>query len=162
MDAQMAIHQINNLGYGERSRSVASMQRALNLFYRAYLKGRVQRWLHRWLTGQDSTIMDLSVVAQELNLHHRWSGGLHAIPLEQIMGSMGRTKDFDIDFAPLHQKSEGRWTNLALARFSGAVLPPIEVIQVNQVYFVKDGHHRVSVAKALGERYIEAEVTVWS
>jgi hypothetical protein len=53
------------------------------------------------------------------------------------------------------------WLSVAVARQRGKSLPPVKLIQVGDVYYVQDGHHRISVARALGQRDIEAEVTVW-
>ena len=82
------------------------------------------------------------------------------MPVRQIRGSEGRCADFDADFRPLQTHSKGRWVNVAVARERGMGLPPVELIQVGDVYFVRDGHHRISVAKALGEEAVDAEVTV--
>ena len=51
--------------------------------------------------------------------------------------------------------------NVATARTMRAILPPVELIQIGDIYFVRDGHHRVSVARAMGQEHIEAEVTLW-
>jgi len=83
------------------------------------------------------------------------------VPIEQIWGSEGRSADFDALFYPRQGHSQGRWVSIAAARMMGLVLAPVELIQVGAGYFVRDGHHRISVARALGEQYIEAEVTVW-
>jgi hypothetical protein len=83
------------------------------------------------------------------------------VPIQQIWGSEGRSADFDALFYPRQAHSQGRWVGIAAARMMGLVLPPVELIQVGDGYFVRDGHHRISVARALGEEYIEAEVTLW-
>jgi hypothetical protein len=54
-----------------------------------------------------------------------------------------------------------RWLRIAAARDQGKVLPPVVLVQVGDVYFVRDGHHRISVARALGQQDIEAQVTLW-
>ena len=69
--------------------------------------------------------------------------------------------DFDAQFRPTQTHSQGRWLSVATARLQGVPLPPVELIQVGDTYFVRDGHHRVSVARALGELDIDAEVRVW-
>ena len=81
--------------------------------------------------------------------------------LGQIRGSEGRCQDFDVAFHPLKQHAEERWVSVARAQLRGLGLPPIELIQVGEVYFVRDGHHRISVAAALGQQEIDAVVTVW-
>jgi hypothetical protein len=83
------------------------------------------------------------------------------VPIEQIRGSEGRSNDFDRDFHPLQEHCMSRWLRVAKARDQDKVLPPVVLVQVGDVYFVRDGHHRISVASALGQLDIEAEVTVW-
>lgn len=87
--------------------------------------------------------------------------GIQTVPIRQIRGSQGRSHDFDRDFNPLQDHTKGRWLSVAGARQRGKALPPVELIQVGDVYFVQDGHHRISVARALGQQCIEAEVAAW-
>ena len=82
-----------------------------------------------------------------------------SIPLEKIVGSVGRYRDFTREFLPRETINESRWRAVDAAMHSPAGLPPIEVYQVGDIYFVKDGHHRVSVARANGFKDIEAYVT---
>jgi hypothetical protein len=88
-------------------------------------------------------------------------GGLRVVPIAQIQGSEARTQDFDRRFNPVSGRTLMRWVNVARARLMDVPLPPVELIEVGGAYYVRDGHHRVSVAQAFGENYIEAEVTVW-
>jgi hypothetical protein len=74
------------------------------------------------------------------------------------MGSEGRYQDFDIDFLPLREFSRSRWQNIDAARLTDKPLPPILVYKIGDFYFVRDGNHRVSVAKELGQEFIDAEV----
>ena len=83
------------------------------------------------------------------------------VPISQICGSEGRCHDFDRDFHPLQDHNKERWLGIARARQRGKALPPVELVRVGDVYFVLDGHHRISVARALGQRHIEAKVMVW-
>jgi len=87
--------------------------------------------------------------------------GVRSVPIDQIRGSEGRSADFDRDFCPLQDRTRGRWLGIARARQAGKSLPPVLLVQVGEVYYVRDGHHRISVARALGQRTIEAKVTVW-
>ncbi len=87
--------------------------------------------------------------------------GVQMVAIRQIRGTESRSSDFDRDFNPLHEHTRRRWLNVAAARRRGKALPPVKLIQVGAVYFVRDGHHRVSVARALGQRSIEARVVVW-
>ena len=87
--------------------------------------------------------------------------GLQTVCIDQIRGSEGRSREFDAHFRPRQSYTQGRWVNIAVAWKEGRSLPPVELIQVGDVYFVRDGHHRVSVAQAMGQEQIEAVVTVW-
>jgi hypothetical protein len=72
------------------------------------------------------------------------------VQIDRISGSEGRSSDFDRAFNPLRSHNRDRWLGITAARRRGKSLPPIELIQVRGVYFVRDGHHRISVARALG------------
>ena len=85
--------------------------------------------------------------------------GTKVIPLDAIVGSVDKVRDFDRRFRPTSSRSRQRWERLARASRTGEVIPPIEVYQVGDYYFVRDGHHRVSVARSLGLDVIEAKVT---
>lgn len=87
--------------------------------------------------------------------------GLQEVPLEDIRGTEGRQNDFDDRFHPLTGQNRQRWESIARAYSAGINLLPIELIQVGNEYFVRDGHHRVSVARAMGETLIMATITVW-
>ena len=88
--------------------------------------------------------------------------GLQQVPVDQIRGTEGRQNDFDIEFNPLRSESRQRWMGVFSAWMSGAALPPIQLVKVGSIYYVRDGHHRISVARALGIKDIEANVTYLS
>lgn len=92
---------------------------------------------------------------------NRYEVGSQNIPIRQIRGSENKSADFDAGFCPLSERTTARWLRVAEAWLEGVWLPPIELIQVGDCYFVRDGHHRLSVACALGRTHIEANVTVW-
>jgi hypothetical protein len=83
------------------------------------------------------------------------------VPLRQIRGSAGRSHDFDAVFHPRQGRNKGRWLRIAVARQMGTYLPPVELVRIGDAYFVRDGHHRISVAHAMGQACIEAEVVNW-
>jgi len=85
--------------------------------------------------------------------------GMQIIPIANIVGSVGRYRDFDRAFLPLSGADEQRWRELDVAMNEMRTLPPIDVYKVGDVYFVRDGNHRVSVAKANGLTHIDAYVT---
>jgi len=92
-----------------------------------------------------------------------WRGerklGLQTIPLDTIVGTAEHRTDFDRHFRPTTGRVRERWEQLALAQRRGAAIPPIEVYRVGGLHFVSDGHHRVSIAIATGQRTIDADVT---
>jgi ParB-like chromosome segregation protein Spo0J len=90
----------------------------------------------------------------------RRATGLDAIPLDSIVGTAecAKTRTFDGRFRPA-SSSRRRWEGLWMAGRRGASLPPISVYRLGEQHFVRDGHHRVSVARSLGMAAIDAEVT---
>lgn len=88
-------------------------------------------------------------------------GGIKPVSIDKICGSLGRSTDFDKQFHPLSDRIQDRWVNIAMARGQNLPLAPVELIQIGERYFVKDGHHRISVARARGETVIDAEIIVW-
>jgi hypothetical protein len=85
--------------------------------------------------------------------------GVQTIPLDRIVGSVDRRGgEFDRDFRPTAAGVRTRWENMAAARRRGHAMPPIDVFRIGDLHFVSDGHHRVSVARALGDDEIEAHV----
>jgi hypothetical protein len=115
------------------------------------------------LTGRSRRLLDLAEVEATSRVVSRHYAGVQTVPIRQIRGSAsrGRSQDFDIDFYPRQVHDEERWKSVAAVWLDGQALPPIELIQVGETYFVEDGHHRVSIARALGQRYMDATVTVW-
>jgi len=88
-----------------------------------------------------------------------WTGrDLRVIPLGAIVGTVDVTTDFDADFRPTANRVADRWQRIALAHRRGHALPPIVVIERADGFYVVDGRHRVSVARALGQTEIEAWV----
>lgn len=104
-------------------------------------------------------VLPLEEVVQALGLAGEQRLGLHVITLDSIIGTVDRTGDFDRRFRPTHQRLRGRWERIAAAQRRGEAMPPISVYRVGELHFVEDGHHRVSVAKALGLETIDAYVT---
>lgn len=84
--------------------------------------------------------------------------GIQTIALDEVVGSEGRSRDFDAQFWPLKEHNRDRWVSIAMAMVSGTPLPPIRLIQTVDGYIVRDGHHRLSVARAFGRAVIEAEI----
>ena len=85
--------------------------------------------------------------------------GEQTIPLDSIVGTVDRSREFDRAFRPTSQRVRERWERINLAQRRGQAMPPIDVYRIGDMHFVKDGHHRVSVAHALGHSDINAYVT---
>jgi hypothetical protein len=85
--------------------------------------------------------------------------GLQTIPLDSIVGSVDRSREFDRRFRPTSSRVRGRWQRIAEAQRRGESMPPISTYRLGDMHFVKDGHHRVSGARATGRRDIDAYVT---
>ncbi|MEW5817867.1 MAG: transcriptional regulator, partial [Spirochaetota bacterium] len=81
------------------------------------------------------------------------------VPIARIVGSEGRYRDFNKAFLPKHDHIKLRWVNVDKAYLTDIILPPIQIYEIGGVYFVRDGNHRVSVARSQGKKYIDAEVT---
>jgi hypothetical protein len=92
-----------------------------------------------------------------------WRGerrlGLQVISLDSIVGTVDRSRDFDRSFRPTSRRVRRRWEGIAEAIRRGQSMPPIDVYRIGDLHFVRDGHHRVSVARALGLDVIDAYVT---
>src|ERR687898_20547 len=84
--------------------------------------------------------------------------GMQTVPVRQIVGSMDRFRDFDRAFLPRGNATRGRWQSIDRAYYQDVRLPPIQLYKVGDIYFVKDGNHRVSVARERGVEFIDAEV----
>lgn len=145
------------------SRSDAT-RRAGQVARQLYQQASISGWLGQlWaaLTGRSRHLLNLAEVEATKAVGNRYSAGIQTVPISRIQGSQGRCNDFDRDFYPLQDHLKSRWLRVATAQQLGAALPPVELVQVGDIYFVRDGHHRISVAKALGQIEINAEVRVW-
>jgi hypothetical protein len=85
--------------------------------------------------------------------------GLRVVLLDAIVGTVDRERDFDRSFRPTSARVRSRWEHLDAAMRRGESMPPVDLLKVGELYFVRDGHHRVSVSRALGREDIDARVT---
>jgi len=130
---------------------------AAHLFDKMLAAGQRHKFVS-FLTRHDYRLLDLGSYPSQLRCGH--DGGQREVALDNIRGTEGRSNDFDSRFNPLSDQARRRWINVARANEDGMDLPPVELIQVGDVYFVRDGHHRVSVARAYGQTTITARVIV--
>ena len=104
-------------------------------------------------------IMPFDEVVDALGMVGEVQLGLQTIALDSVVGTVDRTRDFDRGFRPTTPRVRGRWQRIAAAQRRGESFPPISVYRIGDLHFVRDGHHRVSVAKSLGRTEIDAYVT---
>jgi hypothetical protein len=138
-----------------------SSQDAQDDFNRARRRRALSQLAAR-LRGEPSDvnlILPFEEVVAALGQTGRTELGLRTIPLDSIVGSVDRTRDFDRSFRPTSGRPRERWERIAGAQRRGEAMPPISVYRIGDLHFVRDGHHRVSVARALGRTEIDAYVT---
>ncbi len=130
--------------------------------FRNFSRARMSAfWQEVWgfMTGQSIDLLRFEEVKNRLRLRDERYIGLKEIELDKIVGSVGRYKDFTRSFLPRTNAIRSRWQRLDAMARGPSGFPPIEVYRVGEVYFVIDGNHRVSVARQLGAKTIEAYVT---
>ncbi len=131
---------------------------ATNDFERAYRKA-FWRKVTSWLTRAPNTLLPFYEVRERMPIKGQHYLGLQHVPIERIVGSLGRYRDFDRVFLPRQSHTRSRWINIDKAHYEDVNLPPVELIKMGEIYFVKDGNHRVSVAREWEQEFIDAYVT---
>jgi hypothetical protein len=111
-----------------------------------------------FLSGRPKRLLPYDQVKEKLRIGGPIYRGIRTVEIAHIVGSVNRYADFDRAFLPTHNRSAGRWQHVDRAFYEDISLPPVVLYQVGDVYFVVDGHHRVSVARQQGQEFIEAEV----
>lgn len=127
-------------------------------FRRARRRADTQRVLSL-ISGQEERLLSYDEVRKRLHAVETARQELAYIPLDAIVGSVGRYQDFTRSFMPRNESDAGRWIGVQRAMTGLAGVPPIEVYKLGDAYFVKDGNHRVSVARQMGAKHIDAYVT---
>jgi hypothetical protein len=110
------------------------------------------------LTGRHNELLAFDQVASKLRVGGPIYRGVKTVRLDQIVGTVNRYHDFDRAFLPTQTFTADRWQRVSRAWYDDISLPPILLYQVGDIYFVVDGHHRVSVAREQGQEFIDAEV----
>ena len=126
-------------------------------FERASLKAFWRR-VKSWFTGSKNELLPFDEVRKHLPLRGQRYIGMKTVPIEQIVGSTGRFLDFDRSFLPIQTHTKNRWVSIDKAHLQQIELPPVELYKIGEIYFVKDGNHRVSVARERGQQDIDAFV----
>lgn len=135
----------------------ADAQNDFQRLRRRQVLSRLAGWLRRE-PDDVSDVLPFDEVVSALGRTGERDLGLHTIPLDHIVGSVDRGSDFDRWFRPRAAVSRQRWERIDQVLRQGESVPPIDVYKIGDLYFVRDGHHRVSVAHALRLRTIEAHV----
>lgn len=135
----------------------SSYSSAIQDFKRARRQAALQEVLAR-IAGKSQRLVSFEEIRKRVGQGGMLPRGLQEIPLDAIVGSVGRYEDFNRQFLPRQEVQPGRWARVRMA-MEGRGLPPIEVYKLGEVYFVLDGHHRVSVARQVGAKQVEAYVT---
>lgn len=126
-----------------------------------FQRARFKAFMNRvWgtLSGKRSTLLSYDEIKEKLHIGGPVYRGLKTIRVDQIAGSLNRYHEFDAVFLPASDKLAERWQSINRAFYQEISLPPVVLYKVGEVYFVVDGHHRVSVAREQGQIFIEAEV----
>lgn len=114
--------------------------------------------VQHFLNPEEATLISFSDIKKLLKPQNETYLGMQTVPVNLIVGSESRYQDFDNRFFPKRMHLKSRWEHIDMAHIQDINLPPIALYELGGVYFVRDGNHRVSVAKAKGIEFIDAEV----
>jgi hypothetical protein len=114
--------------------------------------------IQNFMTFKDNKLMSFNDVKDILKPKNETYKGMQVVPIKLIVGSEGRYHDFNKYFLPKSEHLRSRWERVDVARLNDIILPPIQLYEIGGVYFVRDGNHRVSVARTQGVDMIDAEV----
>ncbi len=114
--------------------------------------------LQHFLSSEETQLLSFTDIKKWLKPKNEVYIGMQEIPVDHIVGSEGRYHDFDNHFFPKNMHLKNRWKSIDAARLTDVILPPIKLYEIAGLYFVRDGNHRVSVARSQGMSYIDAEV----
>lgn len=158
---QFQASSISPSGGGRRyDPGVDAVGRAVSVFHSLHWQAQLRRVWGK-VTRRSHSLLDLDDVRRTRTVEAMHEAGCLTIELKKIRGSECRVRDFDDEFLPLNSATGQRWAGIYAARLCGQSLPAVSVVQVGDTYYVRDGHHRISVARLMGEEYIEAHVQVW-
>ena len=110
------------------------------------------------LTRRRNELLRFEEVRRQMRAQGRHAAGSRHVPIDAVVGSVGRYHDFDAAFLPRRAQTRPRWLSIDRAHHEDVSLPPVELYKLGETYFVKDGNHRVSVARERGQAFIDAYV----
>ena len=134
-----------------------ALQRAEALYRSVRFAGQVSRFLS-WMFHQPAHLMNASDIIEGAITAYS-SSGVKSVSINHLVASEIRFCDFNFGFNPLNDKGWNQWINIAALMLLGVELPPVDLLQINGTYIVRDGHNRISVTNALGKDRITACVT---
>jgi hypothetical protein len=134
---------------------------ALSQFRSRLVRGKIFR-LARTILQRRLYLYDFNILKSEVHARGSCYSGIQVVPIRAIIGSESRSMDFDMHFHPISEAARDRWVNMAMVYLSRLPLPPIQLIRVGDAYFVRDGHHRISVSRTFGQVAMDAEVITWN
>jgi hypothetical protein len=139
---------------------LAANQVLMGYYRQAKLRGIIKK-VWSTITLQPNNLLNVDTITQKKTIRSCRYVGSQTVYIKQIRGSEGRCQDFDQDFNPLKSHNQNRWISVASAWERGSYLPAVDLIKVGDVFFVRDGHHRISVASFMGADFVDARVTEW-
>jgi len=142
----------------KRTQDPSFLERIARSDFESALRKGFWRSVFSWFSQSSNRLLPFDEVRARLPLRGQHYVGLQVVPIEKIIGSVGRYQDFDRAFLPRHSREASRWISIDVARLQDMDLPPIELYKIGDAYFVKDGNHRVSVAREKGQKFIDAHV----
>src|SRR5438034_1530389 len=120
--------------------------------YRRARRRAFMRGVLSWFRRADNALLAFDEVRRGIHAQAQRDGGLREVEIDQIVGSVGRYRDFDRAFLPRQVQTQDRWESVDRAYLDHTELPPVDLYKIGETYFVKDGNHRVSVARERGQR----------
>jgi hypothetical protein len=132
-------------------------QRQAKMHFEQARRQAAREQLSAWLSGSENTLLPFETIRSQLKSEDPLYEGKMSVPLAKIVGSVGRYKDFTRTFLPRKDSMQDRWVNVEALAIHGG-WPPVELYRIGDVYFVKDGNHRVAIANQMGNETIEAHV----
>ena len=126
-----------------------------------FSRARTRAFVHdiiAFLFGEDNRLLSFDEVKHSLRIGGQSYLGVRTVEVAKVVGSVDRYTDFDRAFMPTQTHTAQRWKNVDRAHYQSIELPPVSLYKVGDMYFVRDGHHRVSVAREQGVDFIDAEI----
>jgi hypothetical protein len=147
--------QFTQSGFNHIISDMAARQQAVKMFDKAFSTAQRKRLFSRLMRGS-RRMQHLTEKTIPVNSRHI---STQVVSIDAIRGTESRGDEFDVEFLPLAEHVEQRWVSVAAAMMSDVTLPPVELLKIGNSYYVRDGHHRISVARAMGTRSVDAVVT---